>query len=196
MEYQSSPELRQAIIDAKRGDERAVTTLYRAFNPPLMRFLNARTRLEAEDIASGVWLSIAKNIATFEGDDRDFRAWMFSTARRRTIDLHRRQKARPATDGIQDFYRFADHYKAPDTDDQLEINQAIAELIDGLPDDQAEILLLRVVAGLSSKEVAQITARSETSVRVTQHRAIKFLSKKNSSKNVTPESRSAFSKEL
>lgn len=196
MEYQSSPELIQAISDAKNGDERAVALLFRAFNPPLLRYLRARSGIDAEDISSGVWLSVAKNIATFRGDDRDFRSWIFATARRRTIDLHRRLQARPRIEGVDDFYSFADRREVPALPDQLEIDEAIAQITQGLSGEQVEVLLLRIIAGLSAEEVARITAKSATWVRVTQHRAIKYISKRFSDNDVTPEQRAAFSKEL
>jgi RNA polymerase sigma-70 factor, ECF subfamily len=53
--------------------------------------------------------------------------------------------------------------------------QAAAALIARLPRAQAEVVLLRVVGGLSGEEVARITGRSEGAVRVIQHRALRRL---------------------
>lgn len=43
------------------------------------------------------------------------------------------------------------------------------------PPDQAEVVLLRVVAGLSVEQVAKILGKSAGSVRVAQHRALRRL---------------------
>lgn len=196
MDYQSSHELTEAINEAKAGDAQAVTRLYREFNPGLLRFLKGRVGHEGEDIASEVWLTIAKNISSFEGNDRDFRAWIFSTARRRTIDHIRRISARPRLSGYEDFEDLASRFHAPESSDQLEIDEAVRTLVSGLSDEQAEVLLLRVVGGLSAEEVAKIINKAEGAVRTIQHRAVKQLSNKFSRKSVTSSDHATFSKEL
>ena len=50
---------------------------------------------------------------------------------------------------------------------------AIAELTAGLTDEQREVIVLRVVAGLSVDEVALIVEKSPGAVRVIQHRAVR-----------------------
>ncbi|MGC8480565.1 MAG: RNA polymerase sigma factor, partial [Acidimicrobiales bacterium] len=79
--YESSDVLSRAVRRASFGDEDALTALYVHFNPPLLRFLKGRSPAIAEDLAAEVWMSVAKGITSFEGDDRDFRAWLFATAR-------------------------------------------------------------------------------------------------------------------
>jgi RNA polymerase sigma-70 factor (ECF subfamily) len=59
--------------------------------------------------------------------------------------------------------------------ERLAAQEAVDRLIACLPADQAEVVLLRVVAGLSADEVAGITGRSAGTVRVIQHRALKRL---------------------
>lgn len=175
MGYESSEELIEAIVKAKAGDERAVARLYAAFNPALLRFLKARIGSESEDVASEVWLAVARNIKAFEGDDRDFRAWIFATARRRSIDHLRRKAVRPRISSANDANDLSEMSGFESPTDQLEIDEAVAALIHGLNAKEAEIVLLRVVAGLSVEEVAQIVSKSAGSVRVIQHRALKRL---------------------
>ncbi len=175
MENQSSEELIWAIERAKDGDEHAIATLYGAFNPGLLRFLKARIGSEGEDVASEVWLGIAKNIASFEGNDRDFRAWIFAMARRRSIDHLRRKAVRPRLRIVNDQHELAKMSRGDLSPDQLEIDEAVAALIKGLSAKEAEVILLRVVGGLSVEEVATIVSKSAGAVRVMQHRAIKRL---------------------
>jgi RNA polymerase sigma-70 factor (ECF subfamily) len=59
----------------------------------------------------------------------------------------------------------------------LEVNVAIEALLTELPPDQAEVVLLRVVADLSVEHVAGIMGRSPGSVRVLQHRPLRRLQK-------------------
>jgi RNA polymerase sigma-70 factor (ECF subfamily) len=55
------------------------------------------------------------------------------------------------------------------------LGKAALEVIGRLPADQAEVVLLRVVAGLSAEEVGAIVRKSPGAVRVIQHRALKRL---------------------
>lgn len=164
----------EVLRQAQRGDEIAFRALYRTYQPNLLRFLRSRLASDAEDVASEVWVSISKGLQKFEGDEVAFRAWIFATARRRTIDLYRRQAVRPQISGDMDVETISDTTPA----DQLEVDEAVAALIAGLTDEQAEIVLLRVLAGLSAKEVGRMVGKSEESVRVIQHRSLAKIAEK------------------
>ena len=177
--YESSAELSRTVERACKGDEDAITDLYRLFNPALLRFLKGRIPSAAEDLAAEVWVSVAKGLATFQGDDRDFRAWLFATARRRSIDHLRRLGRRPRLKHVESMEEL-DPFVAESAQMgmQLEVDEAVRALVSGLTSEQAEVLLLRVVAGLSSEEVSRIVGKPESTVRVIQHRAIKRLAEK------------------
>jgi len=53
--------------------------------------------------------------------------------------------------------------------------QATMELIKSLPREQAEIILLRVVAGLDAGDVAKIVGKTPGAVRVAAHRGLRRL---------------------
>ena len=70
------------------------------------------------------------------------------------------------------------HFTSPDAADQaLEAvsTRKVLELIASLPGDQAEIIMLRVVAGLEAREVARIVGKSPGAVRVAAHRGLRKL---------------------
>jgi RNA polymerase sigma-70 factor (ECF subfamily) len=154
--------------------------LYRDLNPALLRYLHGQHSDAAEDLASEVWLTVATKLASFEGDEAGFRSWVFTIARRRAID-HGRTRARRRTDiaASETFERRAgpDDTAAAGIED-LSTRTAVTRLTAGLPADQAEAVLLRVVAGFSVAEVAEIMGRSAGSVRVLQHRALRRLAAK------------------
>ena len=58
-----------------------------------------------------------------------------------------------------------------------ELSAQLRDLLDELPDKQREILVLRVVVGLSAEETAEIVGASPGAVRVAQHRALTRLRK-------------------
>jgi RNA polymerase sigma-70 factor (ECF subfamily) len=172
----AAPDLDEALVAARVGDEWAIACLFRAFQPPLLRYLRHHAPEVAEDLASETWLAAAKGLARFEGDVGDFRAWLFSVAWRRVADHYRRRGRQPKQVLLDD----AGEPAAPvDVGDaavgQLSAQAAIDALVRDLPHDQAEVVLLRVLADLSVDEVAKVMGRSPGSVRVLQHRALRQL---------------------
>ena len=178
----------QGILTAAQdGGEWAVAILYRWLHPAVVGYLRARAGDDAEDLASETWLAVARALPGFSGDEAAFRSWVFTIAHRRLVDHHRTSSRRLRTRSL-----------TSDDGDGPERSEALAELASGddpaaevvaamagdeavrrivalLPPDQAEIVLLRVVAGLPVEEVAAVTGRKPGTVRVLQHRALRRL---------------------
>ena len=169
-------ELDDALDDARTGGEWGATLLYRALNPALLRYLRHHVYGVAEDLASECWVSAVQGLSGFAGDIEDFRAWLFTVARRRVVDHYRREDRRPKTvplDAVAESESPSD--PAVEAVEALSAQQAIAVLVRELPPNQAEVVLLRVVSELSVEQVARITGHSAGSVRVLQHRALRRL---------------------
>lgn len=161
---------------ARSGDEWAMTCLFRESNPALLRYLRHHAPDVADDLLAETWLAAAKHLPRFRGDGDDFRAWLFAVARRRVADHYRRRNRRPDLVSLDSEIDFP----ARDATDEAVIGSisaqvAIESLVRDLPADQAEVVLLRVVADLSAEHVARILGRSPGSVRVLQHRALRRL---------------------
>ena len=143
---------------------------------PARAFLRQQLPWVADDLAADTWLDAARGLTSFEGDGDDFRRWLFTIARRRIVDHFRREGRRVGTTpltGHDDPGRSDD--AAGEALAGLAAQDAIAALVRDLPESQAEVVLLRVVADLSVEDVSRITGRSAGSVRVLQHRALRRL---------------------
>jgi RNA polymerase sigma-70 factor (ECF subfamily) len=161
---------------ARSGDQQAISSLFRALNPPLLHYVRRHAPDAADDLVSDTWLAAAGAFPGFDGDVDGFRAWLFTVARRRIADHYRRSARRPQLVVLSDEHdRAAPHDTAQCALDALSTDEAIDALIRHLPADQADVVLLRVVAGLSAEHVAEVLGRSTGSVRVLQHRALKKL---------------------
>jgi RNA polymerase sigma-70 factor (ECF subfamily) len=175
------PECLEVALDrATGGDEAAVATLYRSLNPLLLRYLRHHVGRVAEDVASDVWLALAPQMADFDGGPDRFRALMFTIARRRVVDEYRRNGRQTPTVSFDDEYAEAfDQTDAGDTEAQaiagLTAQSAVEALVRGLPEDQAEIVLLRVLGDLDVGQVADIVGKTNGAVRIAQHRALQRL---------------------
>jgi RNA polymerase sigma-70 factor (ECF subfamily) len=150
--------------------------LWRTFQAPLLRYLNAKRVQSPEDVASRVWIDVASSIDRFEGDEDDFRRWFFTIAHRRSVDEVRRSirhdKSIADTEGATRVEGADDCY-----DDAISLSRALA-LLSALPPDQAEALTLRVVNDMSVSDVASVMSTSEGNVRVLVHRGLTRLRRK------------------
>lgn len=167
-------ELDDVISRARGGDEAAFVVLFRTYQPLLLRYLRGVAHDVCDDLASEVWLDVVRGLKTFTGDESGFRGWLFTIARRRVIDMRRTRTRRPEIPLAEP----PDDTIAPDAawevDRSFSTDRAIA-LISKLPTEQAEVVLLRVVAGLDVPAVAEIVGRRSATVRVQSHRGLRRL---------------------
>lgn len=166
------------VAEAAAGDEQAIAAIYRRHQPRLLRFLRVEVGDAADDVASQTWLEVVRTLARFEGDEGGFRALLFTIARRRVHDHRRTTRRRPATPMAPDDLA-AEIDPVPAIEDlvldRLSGDGAAALIAELVGDDNAQVLLLRIVGGLTAEEVAAVVGRSVGAVRVQQHRALRKL---------------------
>jgi RNA polymerase sigma-70 factor, ECF subfamily len=166
---------RDTLADAKAGDEAAFTRLFRDVQPALLRYLRLIAP-DADDVAGDTWLQVVGGLDRFRGEEQEFRAWLFTIARHRAADSGRSRARRPAIPlEMTEAEQQPTNSDAADQALEAVSTQAVLELIASLPGDQAEIILLRVVAGLEAREVARIVGKSPGAVRVAAHRGLRKL---------------------
>jgi RNA polymerase sigma-70 factor (ECF subfamily) len=173
----SPPEDLDRALDAARdGDEDAFRTLYRDINPRLLRYVRGLVGDDAEDVTAEAWLRIARDIASFDGDADAFRAWAATIARHRAFDHLRYRRRRPVSGAPVE--ELVDLPARDDTETSAldaVATQAAVALLECLPREQAEIILLRVVVGLDAKTVAGILGKRVGTVRMAAHRGLRRL---------------------
>jgi RNA polymerase sigma-70 factor (ECF subfamily) len=166
----------RVLADAQGGSEDQFAVLWRDVNPALLRYLRVLAPEGAEDIAAETWVYVVRGLARFAGDEAAWRAWLFTTARRRLLDQARMRRRHPAEP--LDEVAPAELPRAPDTAqialDNLATEAAVA-MVAQLPPLQADVIMLRVVAGLDTDVVAGILGKTPGNVRVMAHRGLKRL---------------------
>jgi RNA polymerase sigma-70 factor (ECF subfamily) len=171
-------EVEGTIDRARGGDRDALATLWRTHQHLLLRYFRGRGVSSPDDLASQVWIDVATGLHRFDGDDVDFRRWLFTIARRRHIDefrrTSRRREAAEIDPGSPEIDKTVDAAAEADFDAAESLARAL-ELVRCLPDDMADAVLLRVVGDLSVSEVALIMGRREGHVRVLAHRGLERL---------------------
>lgn len=168
--------MEEVIRRAQAGDRDALAELWRSYQHLLLRYFRGKGVPDPEDVASVVWIEVASGLVRFEGGEPEFRRWLFTIAARRRIDDMRSTRRR--SDRLE---REQQLFVAPDSSIPADVVERSDSLdtalaaIRTLPPDQAEAVLLRVLADLSVAEVAAIMGRREGAVRVLVHRGLKRL---------------------
>jgi RNA polymerase sigma-70 factor, ECF subfamily len=165
------------LARARAGDDVAFSSLWHWLHPPLLRWLAIVAPDGGEDVAAEVWVSVIRGLDSFDGGEREFRGWVFTIARRRAIDWGRNRHRRPATielDGV-DLATVIDPGEL--IAGEVAVETAIA-LLRQLHPDQAEVVALRVIAGLTVPETAAIVNKSDGAVRVLCHRGLRALARR------------------
>ncbi|TQM83542.1 RNA polymerase sigma-70 factor (ECF subfamily) [Saccharothrix saharensis] len=188
--------LEDDVRAAVAGDERAVAAVLAAVRPLVVRYCRARvgrqerSATSADDVAQDVCLALLTALPTYKDHGRPFLAFVYGIAAHKVADAHRaalRNRAEPVPE-------------LPDTPDdehvgpeqsalRLELSQRMGELLRLLPDKQREILVLRVVVGLTADQTADAVDATPGAVRVAQHRALTRLRREIDRALVTQRSR-------
>jgi RNA polymerase sigma-70 factor (ECF subfamily) len=156
---------------ARAGSRDALAELWRTHHAAVLRYLRAKRVGSPEDVASQVWIDVARSIDRFEGDADDFRRWLFTIAHRRSVDEVRRVVRRAEDAQVE-------QVPSDGADVEHERNGALeraVELVSRLPDNLAEAVMLRVVNDLSIADVASVMGTTEGNVRVLVHRGVTRL---------------------
>jgi RNA polymerase sigma-70 factor (ECF subfamily) len=156
--------VQQAVRRAKAGDSEALHFLYVRYAADLHRYVNSfvKDHHEAEDIVQNVFAKLMSAIQRYEQQSVPFTGWLLRVARNAALDHLRASRSIP-TDEV----RVADNGEA---ELSLERSRDLRHALDGLPDEQREVLVLRHVVGLSPVEIADTLGKSESSIHGLHHR--------------------------
>jgi RNA polymerase sigma-70 factor (ECF subfamily) len=167
------------VAAAASGDRGAIDDVLRWIRPLVVRYCRTRVSSQAvasaEDVAQEVCLAVLTALPSYCERGRPFLAFVYGIAAHKVADAHRsaaRNRAEPVAE-IPDTSEPTDGPEA-----QLmrgELTEQVARLLDLLPDRQRDILVLRIVVGLSTEATAAVVGSTPGAVRVAQHRALNRL---------------------
>lgn len=168
-------EFESSLTAAQSGAEWAWSLLYHSVARQVLGYLRAQGAREPEDLLGEVFLQVARGIAGFSGTEEGFRSWVFTIAHNRVIDERRHRRRHPVdpvevvTDKATPAQSSAEH--------ALEIlaTERVRGLVDQLAPAQRDVMMLRIVAGMTVAEVANVLGRSVGGVKALQRRAVASL---------------------
>jgi RNA polymerase sigma factor (sigma-70 family) len=166
----------ERVLSAAQADAPwAYERLYRSLSPSVCGYLRIQGAADPEDLTSEVFLGAFRGIRAFAGDEAQFRSWVFTIAHRRLTDERRARGCRPAMADAP----LPDAAGGDVEEEALRRISAerVRTLCAGLAPDQADVLLLRLVSGLTIEAVAGILDKTPGAVKALQRRGLCALRK-------------------
>ena len=163
------------VARAKRGDEAAISQLYRQYAPGIYGYVASRVGYPAlaDDLTSEVFLRALEGLPRFEYRGISFGAWLYRIAHDRVADHFRLQARRP-TLPLENGFLAMQNGVEHEVEANLEA-QRLKKAIGQLTADQQQVVLLRFNAGFRLKEVAHVMGKSIDAVKMLQLRALARL---------------------
>nr|WP_238338259.1 RNA polymerase sigma factor [Pedococcus badiiscoriae] len=161
-------------------------SVYDALAPRVAGYLRAHGSADPEALTHDVFLTLYQRMPELTGGAAGLRTFTFSLAHARLVDELRARQRQP----VSVPYVPEDDHRASDSAEAVAVRaigseQAVA-LLESLNEGQREVVLLRVVAGLSLEETAATTGRSVGAVKQLQRRGLLALRTTARAHGVTP----------
>ncbi len=162
----------EALHALKDNNAELFSAIYQAYAGQVLGYLTAKGVPDPEAVTQDVFLAVLPRLDGLSGGVNGLRTFIFSVAHARMVDEHRKKLRAP------------DHHEFEPDRDTRESSSAEAEaldrlapyevmaLLDHLGEDQREVLTLRIVAGLTVEQVADIMGKSAGAVKQLQRRAL------------------------
>jgi len=173
------------LVRLRAGDESAFLALVTRYQASMVRVARSFVPNEAvaEEVAQDTWIGVVRGVDRFEGRS-SFKTWLFrilvNRARTAGVREHRHDTFDPTEPAVSpDRFDATGAWAEPvtpwesDADDRLVAatwGPSLRAALDGLPERQRDVVLLRDVEGLSSEDVCAVLGISEGNQRVLLHR--------------------------
>ncbi len=167
------------IAQARDGDRAALNALVSSHWPAIYRLALAKTSNpeDAQEIAQDTFLRALAALPRYKETNATFKTYLSRIALNLIIDYYRRRGRAPQVVDIAD-------YNEPIIDPDSRPEEAVLNterreevlcLLTRLPDEQRQVIELRIVRGLAVADTARIMGKSAAAVKMLQQRALKKL---------------------
>ncbi len=168
-------QLRGVVRRASRGDEDAAAALFDEYYPRVYRYAAARLGggPSAEDAASETFAKVVREIGRFKWRGAGFEGWLFRIARNVIVDMQRRGGREMLTGEMMEPPEASREGVPEAVVTSVESAAELRAVLDRLPPEQREVLLLRFGAGLDTNETGRAMDRNANAIRQLQLRALR-----------------------
>ena len=167
------------MISISKGDKRAFDEIYKRYSGPLLGYFISKLwhdREKAEDFVHDIFAKIIRKPEAFD-PSRKFKTWFYSVANNMCKNEYKKQEVRKNTSsGLDGHYALSDvnaNVLAEVQDKQFK--SEFEESLKLLDVKHSEAFRLRHIDGLSIKEIAEVTSKSEGTIKSRLFYATKYL---------------------
>jgi RNA polymerase sigma-70 factor (ECF subfamily) len=173
----------QGLVDrAARSEPEAMAALLEQLRPGVVRYCRAKlgrvggAYTTADDVAQEVCIALLRALPRYRDQGRPFTAFVYAIAAHKVADAQRAAARNAGPTPVDRLLERPDAAPGPEQQAvSTDLARRLSVLLAQLPEQQREIVVLRVAAGLSAEEVGVIVGMSAPAVRVTQSRALARL---------------------
>jgi RNA polymerase sigma-70 factor (ECF subfamily) len=197
--WPNTSETQELLAGASQGESAAVNELLDRHREALRNMIRSRMdqklarRVDASDVVQDVLLEASQRLADYIGDPKlPFGLWLRQMAQDRIIDLHRRhrvarrrsldreQQHRARAAGDKSSLELAAQLRDPELTPaaaslRKELHERFVEAIDGLEEEDREILLMRHFEQLTNSQAAELLGLSQPAAGMRHLRALRRL---------------------
>lgn len=166
----------QLVENCQNGKLDDFGLLYDRYIRKIYDFIYFKTHHKetAEDLCSKTFMKALEKIGTCDVSKGSFSSWVYRIARNTVIDHYRTKKFTLDIDDAWDLSTGEDILKDLENKQKFE---HVEKFLKTLKPEHRDLVMLRVWSGLSYKEIAQITGKSEDSCKMTFSRVISKVRK-------------------
>ena len=158
----------------QKGDTHAAERIFDHFSRPIYAFFMARIRHKetAQDLTQEVFLKVIKSIEQFDRKSGDFTAWIWQIARNSAIDYFRHKKPSYLSDLPDEGSNITEERARSDESAKV---REIMTIVEKFSTDEQELFQLHFVVDMSYTDLARVTGKTQSALRVSIHRLRKKL---------------------
>ncbi len=164
-----------ALSAAAAGGSAAMRSIYNSLAPTVAGYARGHGADDPEAIANETLYRVLDGLSRFEGDVDRFRSWAFTIAHNLIVDDRRRLARRPRSAATVEDIHLPAVASAEATAVSAVETQQMIDWIRQLPPGQRDVLLLRLVADLSVKDVSRIVGKRDGAVKALHRRGLDAL---------------------
>jgi RNA polymerase sigma-70 factor (ECF subfamily) len=169
-------EIEKLVLRVKEGDQEAFAELYNTFVDRIYRYVYYRVKVEdAEDLVGTVFLKAWENIWKYKAKKGSFSSWIFRIAHNLVIDYYRASKDVDFEELKIDIPSYKREHNPIGVVEQGFDVEVLKCALKKIKKTYQEVIIYKFINELSNAEIALILKKSEGSLRILQHRALKAL---------------------
>jgi RNA polymerase sigma-70 factor (ECF subfamily) len=172
-------ESEEKLVERAKEDPEAFGTLYERYVDRIYQYIFYRTgnRYDAEDLTAKTFYKALANLNNYQHRGLPFSAWLYRIAHNLVANWHRDRQRRKAIPLDSLVLAGKEREATEHLVESGERVEALREAIGRLPADRQQLLILKLVTGLSNREIGKVMSRSEGAVKALYHRTLLALRK-------------------